>query len=131
MAPTDETGGWNDDELVRIGAADELQLASRRDDGSQSPALRDHVGRPRRRRHLRSVSPGTGEPVVSTCDWSRSGRVRAGGIERDVTFAQTSADNGASIDTAYHDKYDHYGPRLVGAVTGPGSHEITIRLLPA
>lgn len=23
--------------------------------------------------------------------------------------------------TAYHEKYDRYGPRIVGSVTGPGS----------
>ncbi|HEU4675295.1 MAG TPA: hypothetical protein VFS29_04875 [Motilibacteraceae bacterium] len=26
---------------------------------------------------------------------------------------------GELIDAAYHDKYDRYGPRIVGAVTGP------------
>ena len=35
------------------------------------------------------------------------------------------------IDAAYHAKYDRYGPSIVGHVTGPDAHAVTIRLLPA
>ncbi len=31
---------------------------------------------------------------------------------------------------AYHAKYDRYGPQIVGTVTGPGTHDVTIRLVP-
>jgi len=34
------------------------------------------------------------------------------------------------IDAACHAKYDRYGPRIAGSVTGPASHAVTIRLLP-
>jgi hypothetical protein len=34
------------------------------------------------------------------------------------------------IDAAYHAKYDRYGPRIVGSVTGSGSHPVTVRLVP-
>ncbi len=52
---------------------------------------------------------------------SGTGRIRAGGVERDVTFADTAADAHAVIDAAYHSKYDRYGPRIVGSVTGPAA----------
>jgi hypothetical protein len=34
------------------------------------------------------------------------------------------------IDSAYHAKYDRYGPQIVGSVTSPGSHAVTVRLVP-
>lgn len=37
---------------------------------------------------------------------SGSGRIRAGGQERDVTFAEPSPGVHAAIDAAYHAKYD-------------------------
>lgn len=51
--------------------------------------------------------------------------VRAGGLERDVTFAVADPGVHAAIDAAYHAKY---GPGIVGSVVGPDS--VTIRLLP-
>jgi hypothetical protein len=45
---------------------------------------------------------------------SGAGRIRAGGLERDVTFAKPGAGVHAVIDAAYHAKYDQYGPSLRG-----------------
>jgi hypothetical protein len=60
---------------------------------------------------------------------SGTGRVQAGGIERDVRFADADADEHAAIDAAHHAKYDRYGPNIVGSVVGPDVHHVTIRLL--
>ena len=59
------------------------------------------------------------------------GRIRAGGIDSDVRFAEAAPDAQAAIDAAYHAKYGRYGPIIVGHVTGPEAHAVTIRLLPA
>ena len=56
--------------------------------------------------------------------------VRAGGIERDVSFADVAPDVQGDIDAAYHAKYDRYGPQIVGSVTGPDAHRVTVRLIP-
>ena len=53
-----------------------------------------------------------------------------GGIERDVSFAEAAPDVEGDIDAAYHAKYDRYGPRIVGSVTGPSAHGLTVRLVP-
>jgi hypothetical protein len=58
------------------------------------------------------------------------GRIRAGGVERDVTFAEPEPDAHDAIDAAYHAKYDSYGPVLVGNVIDDQAHGLTIRLLP-
>ena len=62
---------------------------------------------------------------------SGRGTIRAGGVERDVTFANVETADGEAIDAAYHAKYDRYGPEIVGSVVGPAAHGVTIRLVPA
>ena len=57
-------------------------------------------------------------------------RIRAGGVERDVTFAVADPTVREAIDTAYHSKYDSYGPKIVGSVVGLESHAVTICLQP-
>ena len=59
-----------------------------------------------------------------------AGRIRAGGIERDITFGEAAADAHAEIDAAYHTKYDRYGATTVGHVTGPDAQPVTIRSYP-
>jgi hypothetical protein len=61
---------------------------------------------------------------------SGTGRLRVGSTERDVSFGQAAEEVQGDIDAAYHAKYDRYGPRIVGSVTGPGVHRLTIRLVP-
>jgi hypothetical protein len=34
-----------------------------------------------------------------------------------------------AIDGSYHDKYDSYGPRIVGSVVGPDATGVTVRLV--
>jgi hypothetical protein len=57
--------------------------------------------------------------------------VRAGGAERDVTFESADSAVQGDIDSAYHAKYDRYGPQIVSSVTGPKAHAVTIRLAKA
>jgi hypothetical protein len=80
--------------------------------------------------YVRSVH-GPTNPWYRRAMASGAGRVRAGELERDVTF--TKADRGvhATIDAAYHAKYDRYGPRIVGSVVGPQAEAVTIKLVPA
>jgi hypothetical protein len=61
---------------------------------------------------------------------SGAGRIRAGGVERDVAFCPTDSTVHESIDAAYHRKHDRYGPRIVGTVVGPAAADVTIRLVP-
>ena len=60
-----------------------------------------------------------------------AGRVRAGGVEHDVTFASAGPAVQGDIDAAYHAKYDRYGTAIVGHVTGPDAHAVTVRLAKA
>ncbi len=120
---------WTSDELTKIGAAEELQLASVRADGILRPYVTVWVVRAGDDLYIRSAY-GPTNPWYRRAKASGSGRIRAGGLERDVSFADAASDVHVAIDAAYHTKYDRYGPRIVGSVVGPEVKAVTIRLLP-
>jgi hypothetical protein len=68
--------------------------------------------------------------LTATCRASGTGRIRAGGVERDVTFTTAAPESHAGIDQAYHAKYDRYGPAIVGTVVGEQVVTTTLRLVP-
>ena len=121
---------WSSDELRRIGAADELRIASYRTDGTLRPyvtiwavAVGDAV-------YVRSAY-GADNPWFVRATRAGAGRIQAGGVERDVQFARAAEADQDAIDAAYHQKYDRYGQRIVGSVTGAHAHPVTLRLTPA
>lgn len=120
---------WTARDLDRIGKAEELRLSSRRPDGTLRPYVRMWVVRVGDDLYVRSAY-GPDNPWFRRAKASGTGRVSAGGVERDVTFAEASPDVHAAIDAAYHAKYDRYGPRIVGTVVGPDVRDVTIRLEP-
>lgn len=121
---------WTTEELGQIGGAEELQLASLRPDGSLRPYVTMWVVRAGDEVYVRSAY-GPNNPWYRRAKSSGAGRIRAGGVERDVNFAEASPDAHPEIDAAYHRKYDRYAPRIVGTVVGPAVRALTIRLLPA
>jgi hypothetical protein len=120
---------WSDEELDRIGGAEELRLASVRKDGTLRPYVRMWVVRVGDDLYVRSAY-GPNNPWYRRATASGVGRILAGGVERDVSFAKAAADAHQAIDAAYHAKYVRYGPALVGTVVGDHAAPVTIRLLP-
>jgi hypothetical protein len=120
---------WTQDELDRIGRATELQITTRRPDGS----LRPYVT-------IWAVRSGDAIYVRSAYGWNNGwfqralkaerGRITAGGVERDVSFVQPGADEAEPVTTAYHVKYEHYGPRMVGTVVNSEAVRSTLKILP-
>ena len=121
---------WTEDELERIGSADELLISSRRKDRSLRKFIRIWAVRHHDDVYVRSAfGPETGWFVRALA--SGEGRIRAGGVERDVTFERPADDSvDAAIDGAYHAKYDRYGARMVATVVGPDAARNTLRLVP-
>ena len=120
---------WTSDELGRIGAAEELQLASLRRDSTLGPYVTMWVVRAGDDIYVRSAY-GPDNPWYRRAKTSGAGRIRAGGLERDVTFAEADPSAHVDIDAAYHAKYDQYGPAIVGSVVGPDAEAVTIKLVP-
>jgi hypothetical protein len=130
VAPESTTTSWTSDELTTIGRAEELQLASLRADGTLRPYVTIWVVRAGDELYVRSASgPANGWYVRAL--HAGAGRIRAGGLERDVVFAgPPGPDVHTAIDAAYHAKYDRYGPAIVGSVVGDQAAAVTIRLIP-
>ena len=120
---------WTEDQLTRIGDAEELQLASTRPDGTLRPYVTIWVVRSGEQLFVRSAY-GTENGWFRRAVSAGVGRVRAGGVERDVTFEDASTADAGAIDRSYHEKYDHYGPQYVGPVVGAKAAEATLALVP-
>src|SRR5438034_6583003 len=120
---------WTPEDLQRIGDSTELRVSSLRKNGTLRPYVTIWVVRAGDDIYIRSAY-GADNPWYVRAKASGEGRVKAGGIERDVTFAYASADAHAAIDAAYHAKYDRYGQAIVRTVVGPDVAPLTLRLLP-
>jgi hypothetical protein len=118
---------WSPDDLDRIGGATELQLASTRPDGTLRPYVTIWGVRAGDALYIRSAY-GPENGWFRRAQASGRGRIRAGGVERDVTFAVPDPDAHEAVDAAYHAKYDRYGPAIVGSVTGTQVRAVTLRL---
>jgi len=119
---------WTEEELSSIGESNELQLASKRSDGTLRPYVTMWVVRAGDDLYVRSAY-GPDNPWYRRARSSGAGRIRAGGLERDVHFVEATQDVHAAIDAAYHAKYDQYGPKIVGTVVGPDAATVTIKLV--
>ena len=120
---------WTSDELDRVDDAEELQLASRRKDGTLRSYVTMWVVRAGNDVYVRSAY-GPDNPWYRRAKASGTGRIRAGGVECDVTFGDAAPDVHPAIDAAYHAKYDRYGPAIVGSVVGDKAAAVTVRLVP-
>lgn len=127
---TAEPAGWKPEQLERVGGSAELQLASRRPDGSLRSYVTMWVVRVGDDLYVRSAY-GPDNPWYRRAIAGGAGRIRAGGVEADVTFAKTDDRIQGEIDTAYHAKYDRYGPQIVGSAVGDHAHQVTVRLMPS
>jgi hypothetical protein len=101
---------WAAQELDRIGQSEELQLATQRRQGGVSRYVTMWVVRAGDDLYVRSAR-GPDNPWYRRARAAKSGRIRAGGLERAVTFEPAEAAVSGTVDAAYHAKYDRYGPQ--------------------
>ena len=121
--------GWTADELASMGKADELGISSRRPDGSLRPFVTIWFVRLGDGLYVRSAH-GHANPWFQRALASGEGRIRAGGVERDVAFEEPDPALEAELHAAYHAKYDRYGPSMVGTVVSAEAARSTLRLVP-
>jgi hypothetical protein len=58
------------------------------------------------------------------------GRVRAGGVEKDVTFEDVDHDIDDELDAAYRTKYGRYAENAIRRITSPEARSATLELVP-
>jgi hypothetical protein len=126
---------WTNDELARIEAADELEIASRRREGTLRDPVTIWVVRLGDALYVRSVRGRRGAWFRGT-QVRHEGHIGAGGVEKDVTFVDVDVDVDDEgdladrIDDAYRAKYRRYSAGIVGSTLTPEARSATIRLLP-
>jgi len=82
---------WTAEDLSTIGNAEELRISSLRPDGTMRPYVTIWVVRSGDDLYVRPAY-GTDNPWFARAQASGAGRIRAGGLERDVTFADPPPD---------------------------------------
>ena len=120
---------WTPEELDRIGTAVELEIQSLRRDGTLRDPVTIWVVRAGDGLYVRSMKGRSG-PWFRGTQTRREGHISAGGVDRDVAFADADPALGDQIDAAYRTKYHRYGGSIVGGVVNPGSRDSTIELVP-
>jgi hypothetical protein len=126
---TNKTTTWTSDELSAIEAAQELEIAPRRRDGTLRKPVPIWVVRVGDDLYVRAAyGPGTGWHRVARV--SRAGRIRAGGVEKDVTMEDADGAANDEVDAAYRAKYRRFAGSIVDTVTNADARSSTLRLLP-
>jgi hypothetical protein len=118
---------WRGDQLSRIAGSEELQISTRRPDGTQRRWTPIWVVRVGDALYIRSAE-GRGSDWYRHATQHNGGRIRAGGIETDVTVQPVG--DPALIDqvtAAYRAKYADQ-PSLVAMFLGPPGTEATLRV---
>jgi hypothetical protein len=121
---------WTSNELNKIGTAEELKIASLRADGTLRKPVIIWVVRLGDDLYVRSVNG-------RTSGWFRGvqtrhdGHIRAGGVDKDVTFVEGSdSDLNDQIDAAYRTKYRRYAANIIDSINSPTARAATIKLVP-
>jgi hypothetical protein len=108
---------WTSEELKKIARADELEIASLRRDGTLRKPVTIWVVRKGDDLYVRSA-------YGHTAGWFRGtqvrheGRIEAGGVKKEVCFAEAEGNVNDAIDTAYRTK-------MLMWTTGLGSTSVT------
>jgi len=121
---------WTSDELNKIGKAEELQIASLRRDGTLRKPVTIWVVHVGDDLYIRSVY-GRDSGWFRGTQVRHEGHIRAGGVDKDVTFVEESdPDINQQIDAAYRTKYRRYAASIVNSTLSTEARSATIKLVP-
>ena|SRR5260221_1276213 len=121
---------WMEDELAKMGRAEEIEIAVRRADGRignrvtvWAVALGDAL-------YVRSAVKGRDAAWFRAMLETHEGRVWAGGVERPVRFEDANHDLDDQIDAAYRTKYRRYSGRILNTVLTRDARATTVSVVP-
>ena len=121
---------WTSDELNKIGTAEELQIASRRRNDTLRNPVTIWVARLDGDLYVRCVNGRAGAWFRGT-QVRHEGHIRAGGVDKDVTFVEeTGANVNEQIDAAYRTKYRRYAAGIINSIVSPEARSATLKLVP-
>jgi len=120
---------WTSDQLDKIGRAEEVQIASKRRDGTLRKPVTVWAVRHGDDIYVRSVRGPSGLWFRGTQE-RHEGRIRAGGVQQDVAFIDADDDVNKEVDAAYRAKYRRYAGSILNSVLTTGARSATIKLVP-
>jgi hypothetical protein len=120
---------WTADELDKIGNAEELELTTLRADGTPRRPVTIWVVRQGDELYVRSHR-GSGGSWFRHTRQRHDGHIRAGGVDKDVTFTDVAHDLDNQIDAGYRAKYRRYSATYVDPMVSPQARATTTRLVP-
>jgi hypothetical protein len=120
---------WASDRLDKIGKAEEVQIASVRRDGTLGKPVTVWAVRHGDDVYVRAVRGRKGVWFRGTQE-RHEGRIRAGGVQQDVTFVDAEEDVNPEVDAAYRAKYRRYAGSILNSVLSPEARAATIKLVP-
>ena len=123
------TAAWPAGELIRLGGADEIEISTRRPDGSLRPFVPIWIVAVGDALYVRSYR-GTGGAWYQHATQHPVGSIRSGDHRADVTFAPADQTQRKAIDAAYRAKYARYGDTYLPPMLAGQAVDATLRVLP-
>ena len=120
---------WTSEQLDTIGNAEEVQIASVRRDGTLRKPVTVWAVRSGDDIYLRSVRGRSGHWFRGAQD-RHEGRIRASGVQQDVTFVDAGHDSDNEVDGAYRAKYRRYAGSILNSVLTPEARSATFKIVP-
>jgi|SRR5579875_586215 hypothetical protein len=123
---------WTQNDLERIGAAEELRLATFKKDGTLRKPVTIWVVRVGDDLYIRSWR-GRNSVWFRQAQRRHEGRISAGGVTKDVTLVDASSDKALNdeIDAAYQSKYRRHSAAYVDPMIAPQARATTLKLVPS
>jgi hypothetical protein len=123
------TTTWPADELTRLGGADEIDISTRRIDGSLRPFVPIWIVAVNGALYVRSYR-GTDGAWYRHATIRPEGAIKINGLKRDVAFTPADPATRAEIDAAYRTKYARYGESYLTTMLGEQAVVSTLKLTP-
>ena len=122
--------GWSAQELEALAGAEELDIASRRPDGTLRPYVTIWAVRLGDGVYVRSAH-GPENPWFVRAKAAGEGRIRSGGVERDARFTTPGPEVADDVTARIHAKYDRFGAQYVDPIITADAVRSTLRIDPA
>ena len=120
---------WTSDQLDKVGRAEEVQIASVQRDGKLGKPVTIWIVRHGEDLYVRSVRGRRAHWFGGTQE-RHEVRIRAGGVQQDVTFVDADHDIDDEMDAAYRAKYRRYAGSILNSVLTPEAPSTTIKIVP-
>jgi hypothetical protein len=120
---------WKSNQLDKLGKAEEVQIASVGRDGTLRKPVTVWAVRHGDELYVRSVKGRSGQWFRGAQE-RHEGRIRAGGVQQDVTFVDADHDIDDEVDAAYRAKYRRYAGSILNSVLTSQARSTTMKVVP-